>query len=200
MTTYIIASNNKKKLVELKRILTPLGINAVTANEIGINLDEVEETGLTFAENAYLKAKSACELSGLPAVADDSGLSVDALDGRPGVYSARYCGENATDLDRINKILEELSNIPDEQRTAHFTSSVCCVYPNGNKITAEGKCFGKIAFEPVGDNGFGYDPVFIYNNKSFAQMSAEEKDIISHRGIALRRFYEELTKYLEENK
>lgn len=197
---FIIATNNPKKLKELERILNPLGIEAISAKEAGVKLDDVEETGTTFAENAYIKAKAAFEKTGIPAIADDSGLSVDALDGRPGVYSARYAGENATDEDKNNKLLEEMKNIPDEKRTAHFTSSVCCILPNGNKLVVDGICNGKIGYEPVGEDNFGYDPIFIYNNdKTFAQMTAEEKDKVSHRGKALRMLQEELKKYLEEN-
>lgn len=197
---FIIATNNPKKLKELERILNPLGIEAVSAKDLGVKLDEVEETGSTFAENAFIKANAAFEKTGIPAIADDSGLSVDALGGKPGVYSARYAGENATDEDRINKLLEEMKNIPDERRTAHFTSSVCCILPDGSKIAVEGICSGKIGYESVGEDNFGYDPIFIYNNeKTFAQMTAEEKDKVSHRGKSLQMLQKELKKYLEEN-
>ena len=124
---FIIATNNAKKLKELERILKPLGIDAVSAKEAGVNLGEVEETGTTFAENAFIKANAAFTVTGMPAIADDSGLSVDALDGRPGVYSARYCGENATDEEKYTKLLEEMQGVPDEKRTAHFTSAICCI-------------------------------------------------------------------------
>jgi XTP/dITP diphosphohydrolase len=196
---FIIATNNPKKLVELKRILNPLGVDAVTAKEAGISLDEVEETGTTFAQNAMIKAEAACKLSGMPAIADDSGLCVDALNGAPGVYSARYAGENATDADRISKLLDALKDVSENGRTAHFVSSICCVFPNGDKVVAEGKCCGNIAFEPDGDGGFGYDPVFVYNGVSFGKLTAEEKDKVSHRGNALREFKKQLKKYLEEN-
>ena len=157
---FIIASNNKKKLVELERILNPLGINAVTPKEEGITLDDVEENGTTFAENAFLKANAAYLKTGLPAVADDSGLCVDALDGRPGVYTARYGGEGLTDEERYIKLLDEMKNVDDDKRSAHFTSSICCILPDGSKITAEGICEGKIGYEPIGKDGFGYDPIF----------------------------------------
>lgn len=192
---FIIATNNQKKLIELERILKPLGIEAVSAKEAGVILDDVEETGTTFAENAFLKADAAYQKTGMPAVADDSGLSVDALDGKPGVYSARYAGENATDKDRYTKLLDEMKNIPDEKRTAHFTSSICCILQDGTKIQAEGRCDGKIAFEPLGDSGFGYDPVFMYGDKSYAQLTSEEKDKISHRGKALRMLQEKLKEH-----
>lgn len=197
---FIIATNNSKKLKELQRILEPLGIEAVSAKEAGIKLDDVEETGTTFAENAFLKANAAFKLTGMPAIADDSGLSVDALNGQPGVYSARYAGENATDEDRINKMLLEMKDIPADKRNAHFTSSICCILPNGEKLAVEGICNGTIGFEPKGDGNFGYDPIFVYNNdKTFAEMSSEEKDIVSHRGKALILLQKELKKYLEEN-
>lgn len=189
---YVIATHNRHKLQELQRILDPMGIEAITAD-----LSEVEETGTTFAENAYLKAKSACEETGLPAVADDSGLEVDALDGRPGVYSARYAGENATDAQRIEKLLGELSAVPAEKRTARFVSAVCCVFPNGDVIRVEGDCPGSIAFSPEGNDGFGYDPVFLVGEKTFAQMTAAEKDAVSHRGKALEKFAAALQEYLK---
>lgn len=196
---FIIATNNQKKRVELDRILNPLGIEAVTAEQAGISLEEVEETGTTFEENAELKAVAACNLSGLPAVADDSGLMVDALDGAPGVYSARYAGEGATDEDRIQKLLDEMKEVPAEKRTAQFVSAVCCVFPDGSKITARGECPGSIAFSPVGQDGFGYDPVFVTSKgKTYAELSAEEKDAISHRGIALRGLAEKLKAVLAE--
>lgn len=195
---FIIATNNPKKLKELERILNPLGINAVSAKEAGVSLGDVEETGTTFAENAFIKAEAAFKKTGLPAVADDSGLSVDALDGRPGVYSARYGGENATDTDKNNKLLCELKDVPKENRTAHFTCSVCCILPDGQKIEVEGRCDGLIAFEPFGDGGFGYDPVFLCGDKSYAQLTDSEKDAVSHRGQALRKLKSSLEKYLNK--
>ena len=135
----------------------------------------------------------------MPAVADDSGLSVDVLDGRPGVYSARYAGENATDKDRYTKLLNEMKDVPEDKRSAHFTSAICCILPDGSKIEVEGRCDGKIAFEPFGDKGFGYDPVFLYGDKSYAQLTAEEKDKVSHRGKSLRKLQVELKKYFENS-
>ncbi len=196
MKSFIIASNNPHKVEELDRILNPLGIKSVTAKDAGINLSEVEETGETFAENARLKAQAAYKISGMPAVADDSGLMVDALGGAPGVYSARYAGENATDADRISKLLTELKDVPENERTAAFVSSICCILDDGSMIEVSGRCNGKIAFEPVGEGGFGYDPVFVVaDGRSFAQLTAEEKDKISHRGNALRALKVELEKY-----
>ena len=195
---FIIATNNQKKLKELERILNPLGINAVSAKEEGISLDDVEETGTTFAENAYLKAEAALKKTGLPSVADDSGLCVDVLDGRPGIYSARYAGENATDEDKNNKLLAELNDVPEKDRTAHFTCAICCILPSGEKIEVEGVCEGSIAFEPHGNGGFGYDPIFKYGDKSYADLSSDEKDAVSHRGKALRKLKAELEKYLDK--
>ena len=195
---FIIATNNQKKLKELERILNPLGINAVSAKDEGISLGDVEETGTTFAENAFIKAEAAFKKTGLPSVADDSGLCVDALDGRPGIYSARYAGENATDSDKNSKLLSELKDVPEKDRTAHFTCAICCVLPNGEKIEVEGVCEGSIAFEPHGNGGFGYDPIFKYGDKSYAELSSDEKDLISHRGKALRKLKAELEKYLDK--
>ena len=194
---FIMATNNAHKVIELSRILLPLGIEVVSAKDAGITLDDVEETGATFAENAFLKANSAYKKTGMPVVADDSGLCVDALDGRPGVYSARYGGEGATDSEKNAKLLDELRNVDDENRTAHFTSAICCILDDGTRIDVEGICNGKIAFEPHGNGGFGYDPIFICGNKCYAELSGEEKDAISHRGIALRKLKTELEKYLK---
>jgi len=194
MATFIIATHNQHKLSELERILTPLKINAATAQ-----LDEVEETGATFAENAFLKAEAACRQTGMPAVADDSGLMVDALNGAPGVYSARYAGEGASDMDRIQKLLLNLKDVPKEKRSAKFVCAICCVYPNGDIVTAHGECAGTIGFESQGSDGFGYDPIFLVNGKSFAQLTAEEKDKISHRGRALKEFAAQLQKIKEQN-
>ena len=195
---FIIATNNQKKLKELERILNPLGINAVSAKDEGISLDDVEETGTTFAENAFLKAEAAFKKTGLPSVADDSGLCVDVLDGRPGIYSARYAGENATDEDKNKKLLAELNDVPEKDRTAHFTCAICCILPSGEKIEVEGVCEGSIAFEPHGNGGFGYDPIFKYGDKSYAELSSDEKDAVSHRGKALRKLKAELEKYFDK--
>lgn len=196
---FIIATNNAQKLVELERILSPLGIDAVSPKDAGISLDDVEETGTTFKENSHIKAKAACDKTGYPAIADDSGICVDALDGAPGIFSARFAGDEATDEDKNNLILEKLKSVPEEKRGAHYTCAVTCVFPSGDEIQVEGYCYGKIAYEPDGDGGFGYDPIFLYNGVSFGQVSAEEKDKVSHRGNALRMFKAELLRYLEEN-
>lgn len=193
---FVIATHNAHKLLEISRILAPLGISAVNDRDLGLTLPEVEETGTTFAENAYLKAASACAFTGLPAIADDSGLMVDALDGAPGVYSARYAGENATDADRVRKLLDALTGVPAGRRQARFVSAVCCVFPSGETVRAEGTVEGAIAFAPAGDNGFGYDPVFLWGERTMAQLSPAEKDAISHRGRALAQFSEKLRDHL----
>ncbi len=196
---FIIATNNAHKLIELERILSPLGINAVSPKKEGISLDDVEENGSSFKENSFIKADAACKKTGLPAIADDSGICVDALDGKPGIYSARFGGEDASDTDKNSMILDMLKDKDDSERGAHYTCAITCVFPNGDKIQVEGKCFGKIARAPEGDGGFGYDPIFLYNGVSFGKTSAEDKDKVSHRGNALRMFREELVKYLEGN-
>ncbi len=196
---FIIATNNPKKLIELERILKPLGIEAVTAKQEGIILDDVEENGTTFTENSFLKADAACRKTGLPAIADDSGICIDALNGAPGIYSARFAGESSTDEEKNALILEKLRDVEREKRGAHYVSAITCVFPNGDKIQVEGKCFGEIALEPSGNGGFGYDPIFLYEGRSFGDFTPEEKDKVSHRGNSLRMLQSELTKYLEEN-
>ena len=191
---YLLATHNRKKCAEMQRILAPLGIEVCTAEMLGIEISDVEETGETFAENARLKAESGCEESGFPCIADDSGLCVDALGGEPGVYSARYSGVHGDDEANIKKLLEALKDVPDEKRGAHFACAVCVAYPDGRRIELEGRCYGRIGREKLGFNGFGYDPVFMIGEKSFAQLGAEEKDAISHRGNALRILKEKLSK------
>lgn len=188
---FIIASNNERKVQELDRILQPLGISAKSAKQAGFELDEVEETGTTFEENAELKAKAACLKTGMPAIADDSGLVVDALGGRPGVMSARYAGENATDEQKIEKLLAEMRNCGNDSRDAHFVCVICCYFPNGEKIFAKGECDGTIGYAPRGNGGFGYDPIFFTTgNKTFAELTNTQKDAISHRGKALKELAE----------
>lgn len=187
---FVIASNNAHKVSEFKRILADLDIEVISAKEAGLDFSDVEETGSTFAENSEIKAKYAFEKCGLTCIADDSGLCVDALDGRPGIYSARYSGENSTDDEKIELLLSELKDVERKDRTAHFNCSICCVIDKDTVITAEGKCEGFIGFEKKGENGFGYDPVFfLENGKAFAELTPEEKDSYSHRGNALKKFY-----------
>ena len=194
---YIIATHNMKKRDELHRILSPLGINVLLAEEAGVELTDVEETGTTFAENAALKAKAVMEASGLPAIGDDSGLCVDWLRGAPGIYSARY-GDLDSDPARCALLLQNMRGATN--RAAHFHTSICCAFPNGDVLTADGDCYGTIAFAPMGERGFGYDPVFFVPDKrrTFAQLTAEEKNAISHRGNALRDFAGQLKAYLEQ--
>ncbi|MGI6270520.1 MAG: XTP/dITP diphosphatase [Candidatus Howiella sp.] len=190
--TFIIATKNRKKLAELRRILAPLGVDAVCEEETDFQFPEVEETGVTFAENALLKARSVAGISGLPAVADDSGLCVDALDGAPGVYSARYAGAHGDDKANNTLLLQNLAGLPEEKRTAHFVSAVAVVFPDGREFTVEGRCSGRIGFEERGEGGFGYDPLFYVGDKSFAELTAAEKDAISHRGRALAALSDKL--------
>ena len=189
----IIATHNKHKLTEMARILEPMGYEVVTDRDIGIELTDVEENGLTFLDNARIKSESGCKESGLICIADDSGLCVDALGGEPGVYSARYAGTHGDDEANNKKLLDNLKNVPDEKRTAHFECAICVSFPDGSEITATGRCDGKIGYEKRGSNGFGYDPLFMVGDKSFAELSAEEKDAISHRGNALKALKEKMT-------
>ena len=194
---FVLATQNQKKLREMSDILSGFGVEVVTPKSLGIDL-EVEETGTTFAENAMLKAKAICEATGLPAIADDSGLCVDALAGAPGVYSARYGGEGLDDVGRYRLLLENLRG--QTTRTAHFACAIACAFPNGDTLTAEGKVEGTIAYAPMGEGGFGYDPIFFYPplRKTFGQLTAEEKHGISHRGKALEVFVKDLATYLNK--
>lgn len=192
----LIATHNMKKRDELQRILSPLGIEVVTAEEINCNLRDVEETGTTFEENAFIKAQAGCEDSGIPCIADDSGLCVDALNGEPGVYSARYSGIHGDDEANNDLVLDKLKNVEDEKRTAKFVSAVCCLFPNGKKISVRGECEGVILRERHGNGGFGYDSIFMCNGKYFGEIPGEEKDKLSHRGKALRLLAEELKKII----
>ena len=194
---FVLATQNQKKLREMSDILSGFGVEVVTPKSLGIDL-EVEETGTTFAENAMLKAKAICAAADLPAIADDSGLCVDALAGAPGVYSARYGGEGLDDVGRYRLLLENLRG--QGSRTAHFACAIACAFPNGDTLTAEGKVEGTIAFAPMGEGGFGYDPIFFYPplRKTFGQLTAEEKHGISHRGKALEVFVKDLATYLNK--
>ena len=193
---FVLASQNQHKLAEMNLILSAHGVAVVLQSELGLHV-EVEETGNTFAENAMLKAKAVMAASGLPAIADDSGVCVDALQGAPGVYSARYGGPELDDVGRYRLLLNVMQG--QTNRAAHFTSAIACVFPNGDTIEAEGECPGSIAFAPMGEGGFGYDPVFFLPKlkKTFAQLTAEEKNAISHRGRALEAFQAKLEEYLK---
>lgn len=196
---FVLATHNPNKLREMSDILSKYGVQVVGPADLGITVD-VEETETTFAGNAMLKARAVCAAAGLPAIADDSGLCVDALNGGPGVYSARYGGEELDDRGRYMLLLNNMRG--QTTRAAHFACAICCVFPNGDELTAEGTCEGAIAFAPMGENGFGYDPVFLVPERArtFAQLTAEEKAEISHRGKALAEFTEKLGTYLKNRR
>ena len=192
----VLASKNQKKMKEMNEILSGMGVEVCLQSDVGIDID-VEETGTTFEENSLLKAKAVMEASGLPAIADDSGLCVDALNGAPGVYSARYGGDGLDDTGRYKLLL---ANMPrGAARTAKFVSVITCCFPGGDVLTARGECPGTIAFAPMGEGGFGYDPVFFLPKlkKTFAQLAPEEKNAVSHRGRALEAFQAKLEEYLK---
>ena len=193
---FILATNNMKKLAEMQRILSPLGINVVTAKMLGKQLEDVEEDGKTFEDNAKLKARAACKEMNMPAIADDSGLCVDYLDGAPGIFSARFAGEHGNDAKNNDLLLEKLDGVPLEKRTAHYVCAICCTFPDGREIVVRGECNGVIGFERDGHEGFGYDPLFLVDGKAFGRYTAEEKDKISHRGNALRLLTKELEKII----
>ncbi len=194
---FVLASNNQGKLLEMREILSEIGVEVISQREAGISV-EPEENGTTFEENSIIKARASCEASGLPAIADDSGLVVCALGGEPGVYSARYGGDGLSDTDRYTLLLKNMEGKTD--RSAKFVSCISCVFPNGDVITAEGECPGEILHAPKGDGGFGYDPVFFVKSlgKSMGEMSHEEKNSVSHRGNAIRAFYPKLRDYLKK--
>ena len=193
---FVLASKNPKKLVELRDILSAQGIEVVSEADVGVDV-EVEETGTTFYENACLKARAVMEATGLPAVADDSGLCVDALNGAPGVYSARYGGPELDDPGRCTLLLENMRGMLD--RRCKFVSVVVCCFPNGDLVSGQGECAGTMAYAPRGEGGFGYDPIFFVPGmkKTFAQLTPEEKNAISHRGNALADFQAKLADYLK---
>ena len=184
----LIATKNQGKVREYRELLADLPFQVVSLADVGIDAD-VEETGATFAENAILKARAYARLSGLLTWADDSGLAVEALDGWPGVHSARAAGPDASDADRIDLLLQRLQGVPPADRAAAFHCVVAIATPDGRVWTTEGACSGVILEQPEGDGGFGYDPVFFVPNldKTFAQLTSEEKNAISHRGVAARR-------------
>ena len=186
----VLATRNQGKIIEFRRILEALAPGEIEL--VGVDqfpdLVDVDETGSTFEENSLLKARYTCQATGLPAIADDSGLCVDALHGDPGIYSARWAGEHGNDQANLEKVLDQLKDVPDEKRTAHFMCVASLVLPDGREQVAEGRFEGHILHAPVGENGFGYDPIFqpLGLSISSAQMSAEEKDLVSHRGKSLR--------------
>ena len=183
ITKLVMATNNANKLREAREILSPLGIEVLSQREAGANCDP-EENGKTFAENALIKARAVYEAVKLPTIADDSGLCVDAMDGRPGVYSSRYAPEGQ----HCAKLLEEMKDVPDGRRGAAFRCTIAYIDENGHD-TVSGDCKGAIGHEQRGTNGFGYDPVFMVGDRTMAELSTEEKNRISHRGAALRELY-----------
>ena len=196
---FLLATSNKNKIKEIRRMLSCFNdVEIITLSDINADFD-VEETGSTFEENARLKALAGMKISNLPCIADDSGLMVDALNGEPGVYSARYAGVGATNIQRIEKLLKNLENVPEPKRTAKFVCAICCVFPDGREIIAKGECNGKIGYELKGDYDFGYNPVFVSKSgKTFAELNDKERDEISHRNAALKQFISKL-KVFKEN-
>jgi XTP/dITP diphosphohydrolase len=198
MRKFIVATRNKGKLKEIKEILAGMSYEVITMEEAGFD-KEIEETGQTFEENALLKAQKVYEALGEIVMADDSGLEVDYLNGAPGIYSSRFAGENASDAERIDKLLKMLEGVEIKDRKARFVCSIAVVFSDDLSFVVRGTCEGYIAFKPEGDNGFGYDPVFYIPEygKTMAQLDSEEKNRISHRGRALNLMLEEL-KRMEE--
>ena len=187
----IVASNNKHKIKEIKAKLSNMNIEVLSQKEAGYDI-EVDETGTTFEENSMLKAKTIYNLAKQPVIADDGGLEVDFLDGRPGVYSARFCGPDATDKDRYMKLLELMKDVEDDKCSARFRCVISYIDENGKEHAFEGICDGKISKEPMGNDDFGYDPIFLVGDKTFAQISEEEKNKISHRGRAIDKWVQYL--------
>ena len=190
----VLASKNAHKLKEISKITEKFGIELILQSELGIDMD-VEENGSSFEENSYIKAKAVMEATGLPALADDSGIAVDALNGEPGIYSARYgFDDSLDDWGRLLLLLKNTENVPDGSRQAQFVCVITLVMPDGKTIQARGEAHGELLRAPIGEGGFGYDPIFYYPplGKAFAQLSAEEKNRVSHRAVALELFNEKL--------
>ena len=190
----VLASKNAHKLKEISKITEKFGIELILQSELGIDMD-VEENGSTFEENSYIKAKAVMDATGLPALADDSGIAVDALNGEPGIYSARYgFDDSLDDWGRLLLLLKNTENVPDGSRQAQFVCVITLVMPGGKTIQARGEAHGELLRAPIGEGGFGYDPIFYYPplGKAFAQLSAEEKNRVSHRAVALELFNEKL--------
>ena len=200
MLKFVLASRNRKKIRELETFLADISsdIQILSLDDIGYT-DEIVEDGATFAENSLIKARVPASL-GYIGVADDSGLEVDALDGAPGVYSARWSGDGATDEKNNAKLLRELAGVPADKRTARFRTVVTCAFPDGEYFQCDGVCEGTILTAPDGDGGFGYDPLFWSNElgRSFGAASADEKNQVSHRAKAMRRLAELLPQYLDK--
>ena len=190
----VLASKNKHKLEEISKITEKFGIDLVLQSELGVDID-VEENGTTFEENSFIKAEAVMKATGLPALADDSGIAVDALNGEPGIYSARYgFDDSLDDWGRLLLLLKNTEHVPDGQRQAQFVCVITMVTPEGQVVQARGEIHGELLRAPVGENGFVYDPIFFYPpaGRSTAQMSPEEKNKVSHRANALKVFYDKM--------
>lgn len=193
----VIASKNAGKIAEFQRILSEVGISVIT----DIEFPDVEETGSTFEENAILKARAVSRFTNLPALADDSGLAVEALNGAPGIFSARYSGRHGNDAANISRLLEDLNGVLDENRRAKFVAVLALVTPDGKELLVRGELEGKIRNQPTGTNGFGYDPIFEpeNSNRTLGELSPSEKDAISHRSKALRDLTPKIRPFLKPN-
>ena len=190
----VLASKNRHKLVEISKITEKFDMELVLQSDLGVDID-VEETGTTFEENSFIKAEAVMKATGLPALADDSGIAVDALNGEPGIYSARYgFDESLDDWGRLELLLKNTEHVPDGERQAAFVAVITLVEPDGRVIQARGEIHGELTREPRGENGFGYDPIFYYPpaGMTTAEMPSEEKNAVSHRGNALKVLYEKL--------
>ena len=194
MMKVVLASKNAHKLQEISKITEKFDMELVLESQVGVDID-VEETGSTFEENSFIKAEAVMKATGLPALADDSGIAVDALNGEPGIYSARYGFDpSLDDWDRLELLLKNTEQVPDGSRQAQFVCVITLVTPEGQVIQARGEAHGELLRQPAGEGGFGYDPIFYYPplGKSFAELSPEEKNQVSHRAQALKLFYEKL--------
>ena len=197
MKKLVFATGNEGKMKEIRMILGDLDYEILSMKEAGIDVDIVED-GKTFEENAILKATAGLKETGFISVADDSGICVDALGGAPGIYSARYAGEGHNDDDNNEKLLAELVNVPESERTAYYVCAICCCFPDGRSFTVRGECHGRIGYEYKGEGGFGYDPLFLVGDGdlTFGELTDEQKDELSHRGKALRDFAEIIKEYI----
>ena len=195
MAVIVAASKNRHKIEEIEAITKKYGMDVISRSEAGVpDSLEIEEDGETFEENSLKKALGILTVCGKPTIADDSGLMVDCLDGAPGVWSARFAGETASDEENNRKLVELLKDVPEEQRAAKFVSVITLVFPDGETLVARGECRGRMILEPAGDNGFGYDPLFVPegHDRTFAQLTPEEKNRISHRARALKELERQL--------
>ena len=193
---FFIATKNQHKMQEFKKILEKSNIELICETDLSSPIEDVEENGTTFEQNALIKAKSGLAATGLPSIADDSGLCVDFLGGEPGIYSARYAGEHGDDGANNEKLLKNLAGVPKSERTARFVCAIACVFPDGREFTVTGSCEGYIADAPSGNGGFGYDPLFVSEVGCFGEISPEQKNKVSHRAKAIEKFEIELKKYI----